>query len=141
MLIAVLVAGLRSKYGLNSRSAVQVIEDALSTSPETNHPPVAATSPTYRSQAGFAPSFSPEQAQPSPQRHKHAPSQAIVPSGVYKHPTALSADPYTAASTSVYSIPAAVLILFTLDMLPQAAMTMTWTLNILLRLGQASVNA
>ena len=89
MLTAVLVAGLRSKYGLNNHSAVQVIEDALSTGPETDLQPVAATSPKHHSQTDFAPNFSPEQAQPLPQRHNHAPSQAIVPSGGYNLPAAL----------------------------------------------------
>ena len=136
------IAGVRSKYGLNNRSAVQVIEDALSTSPEINHPPVATTSPTYHSQTDFASSFSPEQAQPSPQIYIHAPSQAIVPSGGNSHSAALLQIHTLLLQCHLYCpIPAVVLILFTLGVLPQGAMATAWTLHILLRFGQASVSA
>lgn len=81
LLTAVAVPGLRSKYGLNNRSAVQVIEDALGTDPEIVHQP-AATSRTDDSQLDLAASFPQDQAQRSPQKRQHAASQAIVPAGV-----------------------------------------------------------
>lgn len=83
MLTSVAVLGMRSKHGLNSRSAVQVIEDALSTNPEMGYQPAAAPSPMCDPSRIPAPSIQQEHAAPSPQRQKHASSQAIVPSGQY----------------------------------------------------------
>lgn len=88
-LTAVAVVGMRSQHGLNNRSAVQVIEDALSTNPEMGYTPAMAPSPMYDSPRNPAPNFQQEQAPPSPRRQKHASSQAIVPAGQYSLITAV----------------------------------------------------
>lgn len=74
-------SGLRSKYGLNSKSAAQVIEDALSTDLQGTHHSAAAAGGYHEPYSSLAPSFPREQGHASPHKTKPATSQSIVPAG------------------------------------------------------------